>query len=396
MSFLRRFCQRRSSKSDPATVESWSALGQFAWLLNREPTRPYPTLVESVASVSEDDQALVQRVMAAYRLAFAQFRPSGSGWDRDLVAIKKDIHIALLADNSREARRLLQNPAETTLFWGFDAIAKAPAGSIEPHEAVIRTLNDSEDWRGLYALWLFDALCQLGEALGARRVSYLETEPKQVGMHDAASRTTNEIVDQIDAILGIRLRFPNPFAGELGLPSSRGVIGFRAIQAVYQAWRIAQIINKKPGAKVLEIGAGLGRTAYYANLLGISNYRIIDIPLTNAAQGYFLGRVLGPSAMRLYGEQNDSSLSIMPSTVVEESTETYDLIVNVDSWTEMTPDVAKAYWGFAKLRTRTVLSINHEHNPFTVRSMYSEHPDVRVTRHPYWVRRGYVEEVITW
>jgi hypothetical protein len=215
-------------------------------------------------------------------------------------------------------------------------------------------------------------------------------------MHEATRQTANEIADQIDGALGIKLTFPNPFPGELGLSSSRGVIGFRAIQAVYQAWRIAQIADGKPNFKVMEIGAGLGRTAYFANVLGLKNYTIVDIPLTNAAQGYFLGRVLGSNAVRLSGEQTEAQFNIVPSSEIEGSTATYDLIVNVDSWTEMAPDVAEAYWSFAKSATRSVLSINHEHNPQTVRSLYSKDPEVRATRFPYWPRRGYVEEHITW
>jgi hypothetical protein len=74
--------------------------------------------------------------------------------------------------------------------------------------------------------------------------------------------------------------WPNPFPSELGLQSRRGVIGFRAIQALYQAWRIAQIAGGKPDFKVMEIGAGLGRTAYFATLFGLKRYTIIDVPLS--------------------------------------------------------------------------------------------------------------------
>jgi hypothetical protein len=339
---------------------------------------------------------LVERVIEAYRLACKQYRSSASGWDRDFVKIKREIHEALLRGHIEEVGRLLRNPAETSLFWGFDAIAEAPPGLVEPHEAVIRTLNPQDDWRRLYAFWLSDALNSLAEALGAQRVFYVEAQSGTFGARGPDIETTDETIDRLDAILGIRLQFPNPFPGELGLPSRRGVIGFRAIQAVYQAYRIGQITKGKPDARVLEIGAGLGRTAYYASFFGIKDYTILDIPLTNAAQGYFLGRVLGPGAIRLNGERTGGPLQILQSTSIEESAERYDLIVNVDSWTEMSPEVAYAYWEYARSATRTVLSINHEYNPLTVRAMYIGDPDVRAVRYPYWVRRGYVEEIITW
>jgi hypothetical protein len=261
MSLLRRL-GFFASKSTLTSAETKPNLGQFAWLLHREPTGPAPQL----------------------------------------------------------AAQLLRNPAETTLFWGFDAIAKGPPGSIEPHENVILTLNQTENWRGLYALWLLDSLSSVAEAIGSQRVPYLETEPHQVGMHEATRQTVDEIADQIDGALGIKLTFPNPFPGELGLSSSRGVIGFRAIQAVYQAWRIAQIADGKPNFKVMEIGAGLGRTAYFANVLGLKNYTIVDIPLTNAAQGYFLGRVLGSNAVRLNGEQTEAQINIVAPSAIEGST----------------------------------------------------------------------------
>lgn len=394
--FARRIGFRSANPPAPVAIEAKPELGQFVWLLNRQPTQPYPVLIESAAPLMEDDTTLIERVISAYKSAIRRYEPSGSAWDREIAEIKKKIHETLLAGDVRAVGKLLRDPANSTLFWGFDAIAKAPPGFIEPHETVIRTLCPSEDWRFLYALWLFDALNALGEALGARRLSYLETDPENVGCHDAGTRTVDDIVDQIGSMLGTQLQFPNPFPGELGLSSRRGVIGFRTIQAIYQAWRIRQITNGNPAAKVLEIGAGLGRTAYYANRLGISNYTIVDIPLTNAAQGYFLGRVLGSGAVRLCSEQCGGPLLVTPFSEITTTDPYYDLIVNVDSWTEMSPDVAERYWTFARSATRTVLSINHEHNPLTIRSMYSKNPEVRVSRYPYWVRKGYVEEIITW
>ena len=240
--------------------------------------------------------------MVAYKRSFEQYRPTGSPWDVSLADLKRDIHNGLMGTDRAIAAKLLRNPDENTLFWGFDAIAKAPPGTIEPHEYVIKMLNQTEDWQTLYALWLMNGLRSVAEGLGARRVPYVETVPDQVGMHDVSAQTTDQILDQIDGALGLKLHFPNPFANELGLPSRRGIVGFRSIHAIYQAWRIAQRAKGRRDFKVMEIGAGLGRTAYFSNIFGVKNYTIVDIPLTNAAQGYFLGRVLGPDAVRLNGE----------------------------------------------------------------------------------------------
>jgi hypothetical protein len=52
-----------------------------------------------------------------------------------------------------------------------------------------------------------------------------------------------------------------------------------AIQAIYQAYRLVEVAGRD--ARVVEIGDGMGRTALYAHTLGIRNYTIFDLPLTN-------------------------------------------------------------------------------------------------------------------
>jgi putative sugar O-methyltransferase len=145
---------------------------------------------------------------------------------------------------------------------------------------------------------------------------------------------------------------------------------------------------------VLEIGAGLGRTAYFAQQFGLRDYTIIDLPMTNVAQGYFLGRTLGQETVSLYLEDRPG-VRILPPSAFLEATDRYDLVVNVDSLTEMAPDTARAYCRAIKARAGTFLSINHEHNRFTVGDLCAELGMVADSRTPYWLRRGYVDEVFS-
>ena len=115
---------------------------------------------------------------------------------------------------------------------------------------------------------------------------------------------TEDILASIDRVC-IPFSIPNPFESENGLDSSRGVISYRVPQALYQAWRIKKLLKGIQNPKVLEIGAGLGRTAFYANELGIKDYTIVDLPITTVAQAYFLGRTLGEKNICLGGEYFD-------------------------------------------------------------------------------------------
>jgi hypothetical protein len=52
--------------------------------------------------------------------------------------------------------------------------------------------------------------------------------------------------------------------------------------------------------------------------------------------------------------------------------------------------IAEQYMAAIRSRTSTFLSINHESNAFTVRELLG---GIRALRYPYWLRRGYVEEI---
>jgi len=73
----------------------------------------------------------------------------------------------------------------------------------------------------------------------------------------------------------------------------------------------------------------------------------------------------------------------------------YDLVVNVDSLTELGRKVAAQYVDWICDKTPRFLSINHEANRFTVRELLAGRAGVAAERHPYWMRNGFVEEVFT-
>ena len=147
---------------------------------------------------------------------------------------------------------------------------------------------------------------------------------------------------QLDQAIGFRIDFPNPFPDEIGRVTSRGVASHRAVQALYQATRIASLIEEKPGARIAEIAPA--RVALLTSpQFGITDYTIIDLPMSNVAQANFLGRALGPDMISLFGETR-LGIRILPPGAFLDGDDHFDLVVNVDLLMEMTATYAAFRW----------------------------------------------------
>jgi hypothetical protein len=364
---------------------------RFPWILQlvrsamKAPTfrhryhrRPNSLRAESGSTAGErsDDGHLIDRLIQAYSLRSE--RPSGQ-WSDIFLDRHADISAAFAARDRPRIEEILRNPASSDIFFGFDSTARSlRAGG--------RRIED----RHAPALAL-DALAVFAEALGARKVELPENHyfwrVNRIG--------ADEVLGQIDQAVGFKVPVPNPFPSEWGLISGRGIVSFRVPQALYQAWRLAQLLKGIEKPRVLEIGGGLGRTAFYARQFGILDYTIIDIPVSSLAQGYFLGRTLGEENVSLFGETvGDEQVKIMPPGFFLDGTDRFDLVVNVDSLTEIGRVAADQYWSAIQARANKFLSINHEANEFTVAQLISEAKHIKASRTPYWMRRGFVEEVV--
>jgi hypothetical protein len=331
-----------------------------------------------------NDCDLVARVVAAYRNSIEGEGAAGqSMWCGFFEQYHKDIHETFLFGDLKQAAAILQNPTTNDLMFGFDVMTTAtPDGK----DAELLQLGTE---------WVKDHLIRLAEAIGAIRLD----NPETYDYAAACAYPTEDVLAALDAVHGAAIVFPNPYPGEVGLATARGIASFRAVHALYQAWRIKELVGDVASARVLEIGAGLGRNALYARALGITDYTIIDLPMTRAAQAYFLGRTLGAESILLAGEtaaDPTMRVKILPPSQFHSEPATYDLVVNVDSLTEMDRDIALAYIQRIQQVTTRFLSINHEVNAFTVRELLAGDPAVATySRHPAWLRRGYVEELFT-
>jgi hypothetical protein len=301
---------------------------------------------EALADI--DDRDLVSRIVAPYQASIASsLKPSQSMWE--LIAEKKgDVHQALAQGQIEKVQRFLRDPGKTDLFYGFENLA--------------RSLNTEGPGLEPHSIKIYQDLLYLAEATGVKQ----RWNPENAATFPLPP--IDKLLALIDEGVGHYVEFPNPFPGEIGLFSSRGIISYRSIQAIYQAWRVYRLVKGNRDARIVEVGAGLGRTAFYAAQFGLHNYTIVDLPLSSVAQGYFLGRTLGPGTIRLYKEQR-SGIAILPPPVFLNSDDRYDLVLNTDSLTELEPQTASAYCEAFRDRANIFLSINHEVNPFTVHKL---------------------------
>lgn len=321
-----------------------------------------------------DDAEIVKRIIAAYQASLPTPASAPGFWDSQFFDLKRPIHDALVAGDFDTVQSLLRDPARTDLFYGFDNLARTLLSNATTEERV-------------HGIGMYQELLQLSEALGARR---LWLPPPEADKREALP-DVDTLLCAIDRVVGFRVDFPNPFPDEVGLATSRGVASYRAVQALYQARRLLSATRGNTGARVVEIGAGLGRTALYARRLGMLNYTIVDLPISAVAQAYFLGRALGPDEICLYGEDRPG-IRILPPGAFLAASDRYDVAMNVDSLTEMAYATASAYCEAIKARAALFISISHEQSLFTARDVCAEAGMKMLTRTPYWLRRGYVDE----
>lgn len=304
----------------------------------------------------------LNRVKRAYGLSIEGWNGAGRSMWTGIFERQRPVHDALMDDGIDRLRNVLSDPGSTDLFYGVDNLC---AFIIDQNGYKdLPTMNDGDETGIL--------------------------------LHRCAELVSNagsDPIEAIDAALNQRIAFPNPFRGEYGVLTDRGVATYRAVQALYQTWRIRQLVGNK--GSVLEIGPGAGRTAFYAFRSGL-DYTTIDLPLGVVAQACFLGATLGEDRLWLAGDSPDrrpGRVRLLPASLGLPD-DRFDLILNVDSMTEMDGAAAVRYARWIADHAPTFMSINHDLNSFTVDQVCRASFAARkATPTPYPMRPGYTESV---
>src|SRR5205085_1986251 len=138
-----------------------------------------------------------------------------------------DIRVAFASNDREKIKEILRDPVKSDIFYGFDSTVKSlRAGGMRIEDRHAPAL-------------VVDALVAFAEALGARNVEF----PENYYFWRVDRIDADGMLDLIDRKLGFKVPIPNPFPAEYGVISKRGVVSYRVPQALYQAWRISQLVK---------------------------------------------------------------------------------------------------------------------------------------------------------
>lgn len=287
----------------------------------------------------------------------------GRIWDTN-VNLHKDIVQALQKKDLDYLRPMFANMCRTPLTQGV-GFGEEYAGR----------LIGNPFWRKTEGHSIYDKLLSLLEVVGATALFNAEEYFYLRHVRDVWQTDINILLDALFEKIGVVLPAPANLGGAFGLETKYGIYTERDFLSMAVALDIRQ--NFDDTFEICEIGGGIGHLAYYLNLLGFENYTIVDIPTISVLQKYFLSDNLPNHKIKL----------LTPA----EFTGRYDLVVNVDSLTEMSIEDASRYVNLIAENGNYFISINTEINDFYTRDI-CDSKMTKIYRQPWYMRRGYIHE----
>jgi hypothetical protein len=346
------------------------------------------------------DNVILDRIVAAYRLASAAERDHGVVRGGPWSSIRKQ-HMGqlmglLTAGHHEPLAEYLRELPNQTAGHGF----------FQGKITMDNIMQDHQLERGRL-LWIMDSICGLAEFLGLLGVICPEAPPTI----PIAPPSVEELVGRIERATGLPLAVPEVFAGLHGIAVGDGVVHMRSVCAVYAALRIRALLADREhrilaNCTICEIGPGVGLVPAALGRLGADRMLLVDLPELNAIQAYFLSQTLPSHRLSLFGEPpiaDGPMVKIMPDFEFLCSDQPHcDLVFNQDSLPEIDLDGVHRYLDRIGLITKYFLSFNQETRVpngtplaggFLTSLVREGHLLRPLERMPTWCRAGYIDEL---
>jgi len=372
-----------------------SSYSQYA--LMHEPANAHAGVSFATADVQVSPRhiAIAARLMRAYRTTASQskgvFESAGVDlWTSIADKSLRQAHQIILSDNAEQLAQYLTRLGNHTTWFG--GITTGVDGYSEWYD---------ED-RAAIAFQYFDNLLCLAEALGV--LPFEAPEQRKAGNWGKnVQLDPNLVAEALSDHLRIDIIPPQDIIPVVGLKLEDGILHYRHINALYMAARIRDLT--RPLDPICEYGGGLGLVAFYLHRMGWRDATLFDLPITNVMSGFFLIGALGDEAVCLEGETpRRGAIKIRAYwNCLDTPRRHFRLSANQDSFPEISADIVKLYLKQIERHTSEYfLHINQEVQQSisdTIRLLgvpgliAAETTMQRIYRGPYWLRRGYAEEL---
>jgi hypothetical protein len=362
-----------------------------AWLYRARSAVPRVEMhFRPACPVGNDDVALCRRLIDAYRLARVDAPPTEGMWSHDIFETShRDVAETL---ERRDAAALAGCLAS---MFRSDVVLGMALGSIGVTTVARRSTRIS-------AIFALNCLVALAESQGAAATGHLPQ-----GLVGAFVDGLDVLVAKTEGAVGVGLDFPHVGA-PYGISAAGRLITQDSPDQIYAATRLRDAIRRhlferERPLTFVEIGGGYGGMAYWLNQMLDLRYVIVDLPIVNVLQGYFLSQAMGCSEVALYGE-TPRRVTILPTHACSRVPRPFDVLANKNSMPEIPRDALLEYLLWARDGCSGIFySYNQEFQAPYAGTPQNLVPEIvsriggfeLISRELSWLRRGYVEELYT-
>ncbi|MBI5570809.1 MAG: putative sugar O-methyltransferase [Desulfomonile tiedjei] len=371
----------------------------YLWFFNLRKVPRLTIAYTPAREVTGDDVLLCERLISAYHMATSD-RKEVADRTSELWAKGIELHYGKLAA-ALESRNLNQLATILASMFRQGFVYGLASGDLIEH-------SFSRIGSKIWSLKYQDNIVALAEFLGVVRAESTQQGVKVHGLKDGL----DAVVAKIEEAIGMSMDFPDVGA-PYGVRANKALITMEHPEHIYVALRVHNAIRDYLGERngkklhLMEIGAGVGDLAYWIvklQRIPLHTYTIIDLPIVNVMQGYFLSKALGASKVSLYGEpaREGAVMFVLPTVAIDSMPhQNFDVLINQNSMPEMPEQIVENYIRFAKSHVSGIFfSYNHEAYSIVYGKPQVLVPEVvacvkgfqRLSRNASGVRSGYVEE----